>query len=90
VTRAFALALLLLWPAWASAQSAGWEDIMGAADRAWQAGQIADAERLYAAAINLAALYQAQRSYRDAEPFYRRTLAILARGKVAESQMVAC
>jgi hypothetical protein len=47
VTRVLALALLLFWPAWSTAQSAaqspGWADIMGAADRAWQGGQIADA-----------------------------------------------
>jgi tetratricopeptide (TPR) repeat protein len=51
VTRALAFALLLFWPAWATAQSPGWADIMGEADRAWQGGQIADAERLYDAAI---------------------------------------
>ena len=54
MTRAFALALLLLWPGWAAAQSPGWEALMGAADRAWQDGQTADAERLFAAAVTKA------------------------------------
>jgi hypothetical protein len=49
VTRA--LALLLFSPCWAAAQSPGWEEILDAADRAWEAGQVAAAERLYAAAI---------------------------------------
>jgi hypothetical protein len=43
VTRALALALRLCWPGWAAAQSPGWEEILGAADRAWEAGQVEDA-----------------------------------------------
>ena len=54
MTWALALALLLSSPCWAAAQSPGWEEILGAADRAWDGGQVADAERLYAAAINKA------------------------------------
>jgi len=54
VTRALALALLLCGPGWAVAQSPSWEEILGAADRAWEGGQVEDAERLYAAAINKA------------------------------------
>ena len=51
MTRVLALALLLLRPEGAAAQSPAWEDIVGAADRAWEGGQITDAERLYATAI---------------------------------------
>ena len=54
MSRALALALLLCWPGWAAAQSPGWEEILGAANRAWEAGQVEDAERLYAAAIKKA------------------------------------
>lgn len=51
MTRVLALALLLSSPCRAAAQSPGWEEILGAADRAWEGGQVEDAERLYAAAI---------------------------------------
>jgi len=54
VIRALALALLLSSPCWTAAQSPGWEEILDAADRAWEGGQVADAERLYAAAIKKA------------------------------------
>ncbi len=54
MTRVLSFALLLCWPGWAAAQLPGWEEILGAADRAWEGGQVADAERLYAAAINRA------------------------------------
>ena len=54
MSRALALALLLFSPCWAAAQAPGWEEILGAADRAWEAGQIEDAERLYSAAIKKA------------------------------------
>ena len=54
MTRALALALLLLWPASSAAQSAGWEEILGAAEQAWERGEAGNAERLYAAAIQKA------------------------------------
>ena len=54
MTRALALALLLLWPASSAAQSPGWEEILGAADQAWERGQLGTAEQLYAAAIKKA------------------------------------
>ena len=44
MSRALALALLLCWTGWAAAQSPGWEEILGAAARAWEAEQIEGAE----------------------------------------------
>src|SRR5215813_9249205 len=45
---------LLLWPLAAAAQSQSWEDLLGAAERAWDRGQAAEAERLYLRAVKQA------------------------------------
>jgi hypothetical protein len=50
ISQALAL-LLLLWPVAAAAQSPGWEEQLAAAERAWDRGQVADAERLYVDAV---------------------------------------
>ena len=45
---------LLFWPVAAGAQSPGWEELLAAAERAGDRGQVADAERLYLDAVKQA------------------------------------
>src|SRR5215831_14925816 len=63
--------LLVLCPVGAHAQSPGWEELLSAAERAWDRGQVADAERLY-----LGAVTQAE-AFSDADPRLARSLTAL-------------
>ena len=65
------LLALLLWPLAAGGQSASWEDLLGAAERAADRGQVAEAERLY-----LGAVKQAE-SFGAADPRLAQSLTAL-------------
>ncbi len=76
------LVCLALWPAHASAQGGLWETYMAAGVKAYQQAMATDLN-------NLALLYQAQGRYAEAEPLYKRSLAILEKALGAEHPDVA-
>ncbi len=63
------LVCLALWPAHASAQGGLWETYMAPGAKAYQQAMATDLN-------NLAELYRAQGRYAEAEPLYKRSLAI--------------
>src|SRR5499426_438340 len=81
------LLALLLWPVAAVAQSPSWEDRLGVAERAWDRGQTAEAERQY-----LEAVKQAE-SFGPADPRLAQSLTALGlfyreQGRIPEASPV--
>src|SRR5215510_7553631 len=81
------LLALLLWPVAAVAQSPSWEDHLGSAERAWDRGQTAEAERQY-----LGAVKQAE-SFGPADPRLAQSLTALGlfyreQGRIPEASPV--
>ncbi len=76
------LVCLALWPAHASAQGGLWETYMAPGAKAYQQAMATDLN-------NLAELYRAQGRYAEAEPLYKRSLAIREKALDAEHPDVA-
>ncbi len=76
------LVCLALWPAHASAQGGLWETYMAPGAKAYEQAMATDLN-------NLALLYQAQGRYAEAEPLYKRALAIREKALGAEHPDVA-